>query len=84
MEMLYGRGDDPILRRVAQVAAECGLPPAQVGLAWLLGKPGLTAPIVGATREGHVHDAVAAVDVSLTEEQVAFLEEPYQPQTVRI
>jgi aryl-alcohol dehydrogenase-like predicted oxidoreductase len=83
-ESLYGRGDDWILRRVAEVAAEHDLPPARIGLAWLLGRPGVTAPIVGATKERHIDDAVAALDVQLTEQQVAYLEEPYQPQTVRM
>jgi aryl-alcohol dehydrogenase-like predicted oxidoreductase len=83
-EELYGRGDERILQRVAQVADECGLPPARVGLAWLLSKPGVTAPVVGATRERHVHDAVAAVDVRLTDKQIEYLEEPYQPQAVRM
>ncbi|MET7424014.1 aldo/keto reductase [Dactylosporangium sp. NPDC005555] len=81
---LYGRGDDRILRRVAEVAAEHDLPPARIGLAWLLSRPGVTAPIVGATKERHVLDAVAAVDVRLTEQQIAHLEEPYQPQAVRM
>ncbi|WP_033776573.1 aldo/keto reductase [Salinispora cortesiana] len=83
-EALYGRGDERILHRVAQVANECALPPAQVGLAWLLGKSGVTAPIVGATKERHIDDAVAAVDVSLTEKQMQYLEEPYQSQAIRM
>jgi 1-deoxyxylulose-5-phosphate synthase len=81
---LYGRGDERILQRVAQVADECDLPPARVGLAWLLSRPGVTAPIVGATKERHIDDAVAAVGVTLTDKQIAYLEEPYQPQTVRM
>jgi aryl-alcohol dehydrogenase-like predicted oxidoreductase len=81
---LYGRGDERILQRVAQVADECDLPPAPVGLAWLLSRPGVTAPIVGATKERHIDDAVAAVGVTLTDKQIAYLEEPYQPQTVRM
>ncbi|MFF5225941.1 aldo/keto reductase [Dactylosporangium sp. NPDC000521] len=83
-QALYGRGDDRILRRVAEVAAESGLPPAQVGLAWLLSRPGVTAPIVGATKQQHVLDAVAAADVRLTPQQLQRLEEPYQPQPVRM
>lgn len=83
-EALYGRGDERILQRVAQVAKECALPPAQIGLAWLLSKSGVTAPIVGATKERHIDDAVAAVDVSLTEQQIDYLEEPYQSQTIRM
>jgi aryl-alcohol dehydrogenase-like predicted oxidoreductase len=81
---LYGRGDERILPRVAEVARECDLPPARIGFAWLLSKPGVTAPIVGATKERHIHDAVAAVDVRLTGKQIEYLEEPYQPQAVRM
>jgi 1-deoxyxylulose-5-phosphate synthase len=83
-EELYGRGDERILQRVAQVAGECDLPPARIGLAWLLSKSGVTAPVVGATKERHIHDAVAAVDVRLADKQIEYLEEPYQPQTVRM
>ena len=54
-------------------------PPAQVALAWVLGRPGVSAPIVGATKVGQVDDAVAAVDLELTDEEVAALEAPYLP-----
>ncbi|MFI6503821.1 aldo/keto reductase [Nonomuraea typhae] len=67
-----------ILDRLVQLSAERELPPAQVALAWLLHQPGLTAPIVGATKEAQVDDAVAAVDVVLTDKEAAFLAEPYQ------
>src|SRR6266540_2981613 len=67
---------------VRAVAGERGLPPAQVALAWLLGRPGVTAPIVGATRLAHLEDAVAAVEVTLGEEEVARLEAPYRPHPV--
>jgi len=53
-----------------------------VALAWLLGRPGVTAPIVGATKLGHLEDALAAADLSLTEDEVARLEEPYVPHPV--
>jgi aryl-alcohol dehydrogenase-like predicted oxidoreductase len=75
-------GDRAIVARVAEVAAERGVPRAQVALAWLLSKPVVTAPIVGVTREQHLDDAVAAVDLRLTEEEVARLEEPYTPHAV--
>jgi aryl-alcohol dehydrogenase-like predicted oxidoreductase len=55
---------------------------AQVALAWLLSRPGLTSPIVGATKPQHLEDALAAVSVKLTAEQVARLEEPYRPHPV--
>jgi len=66
----------------AEVAAERGVPAAQVALAWLLHKPGVTAPIVGATRPGHLEDALAAEKLELTDGEVKRLEEPYQPHVV--
>jgi aryl-alcohol dehydrogenase-like predicted oxidoreductase len=79
----YGRPDDfDVVDRVRQVAGERGVPPAQVALAWLLHKPGVTAPIVGATKLGHVEDAVAASSLTLAPEEIARLEEPYLPHPV--
>ncbi|MGW0479434.1 aldo/keto reductase [Nonomuraea sp. NPDC003214] len=75
--------DQAIVDRVAEVARERGLPPAQVALAWLLHRPGVTAPIVGATKDRHVDDAVAAVDVRLSDKELTFLSEPYRPREVR-
>ena len=74
--------DFDVVDRLAQVAAERGAPPAQVALAWLLARPGVTAPIAGATKLGHISDALAAVQLTLTEEEVARLEEPYVPHPV--
>ena len=71
-----------MVHAVADVAAERGLPTAQVALAWLLRKAAVTAPIVGATKPGHVDDAVAAVDVALSEEEMAALEAPYRPHPI--
>jgi 1-deoxyxylulose-5-phosphate synthase len=65
------------------VAAERGVPPAQIALAWLLGRPGVTAPIVGATKIGHLEDAVAATEVTLTETEITRLEAPYRPRPVQ-
>jgi 1-deoxyxylulose-5-phosphate synthase len=79
---LYAEGDRTIVERVAEVAAGRGVPRAQVALAWLLGKPVVTAPIVGVTKERHLEDAVAAVELRLTDEEVARLEEPYTPHPV--
>jgi len=79
----YGTGADfDVADRVTEVAAERGAPPAQVALAWLLSRPGVTAPIVGATRLGHIADALAATELTLTAEEVARLEEPYVPHPV--
>jgi aryl-alcohol dehydrogenase (NADP+) len=79
---LYQETDRIIVERVAEVAAKHGVPRAQVALAWLLSNPTVTAPIVGATKVGHLDDAVAAVDLELDAAEIAFLEEPYQPHTV--
>lgn len=74
---------DEIIRRVGEVAEARGISRAQVALAWLLGRPGVTAPIIGATKMAHLDDALGALDVELSEEEVARLEEPYPPRPVR-
>jgi 1-deoxyxylulose-5-phosphate synthase len=74
--------DFDVVDRCAEVAAERGVPSAQVALAWLLHRPGVTAPIVGATKPGHLDDALAAEDLVLTEEEMRRLEEPYVPHPV--
>ena len=74
--------DFAVVDRVNEVAAGRGVPGAQVALAWLLGRPGVTAPIVGATKLGHVEDALAAEELELTAAEVARLEEPYVPHAV--
>ena len=83
-EVLYDDtdADFAVVDRLLEVAGERGLPPAQVALAWLLHKPGVTAPIVGATKPGHLEDALAATDVVLSPEEIARLEEPYVPHAV--
>jgi aryl-alcohol dehydrogenase-like predicted oxidoreductase len=74
--------DFDVVDRLTEVAAERNLPRAQVALAWLLGRPGVTAPIVGATKNGHVEDALAAESLRLTSDEVARLEEPYLPHAI--
>ncbi len=74
--------DFDIVTRLAAVASKKGLPDAQVALAWLLSKPVITAPIIGASKPGHLEDAVAALSVKLTEDEIASLEELYQPHPV--
>ena len=78
---MYNNDDDDfdVVALVRAVAAERALPPAQIALAWLLGKPAVTAPIVGATKLRHLEDAIAAVDVTLSEDEVARLEAPTAP-----
>ncbi|SEK88876.1 aldo/keto reductase [Nonomuraea pusilla] len=84
IDFLYEPDNDrAILDRVAQLARERGLPPARIALAWVLHQPTVTAPIVGATKDRHVDDAVAAVEVSLSDKELAFLAEPYRPREVR-
>lgn len=72
-----------IVDAVRSVAADRGIPMAQVALAWLLSKPAVSAPIVGATKLPQLDDAIAAVDVTLTADEIARLEAPYRPQPVR-
>ena len=72
--------DKPVVDAVQQVADERGIPMAQVALAWVLSKPVVSAPIVGATKPHHLADAVAALDVHLTDDEITALEEPYTPQ----
>ncbi len=74
--------DFPVIDRVAEIAAECVVSAAQVALAWLLHKPGVTAPILGATKLEHVEDALAAEALSLGDELIARLEERYVPHPV--
>jgi 1-deoxyxylulose-5-phosphate synthase len=74
--------DRAVVDRVARVAAGRGLPMAQVSLAWILGKEGVTAPIVGATKPGQLEDAVAALSIRLSEEERRSLEEPYVPHRI--
>ncbi|WP_448624873.1 aldo/keto reductase [Geodermatophilus sp. URMC 64] len=82
-QTLYDESSDrAIVERVAEIARERGIPRAQVALVWVLAKPVITAPIVGVTKDAHLDDAVAAVDVRLTDEEIARLEEPYTPHAV--
>jgi aryl-alcohol dehydrogenase-like predicted oxidoreductase len=82
-DYLYSQPTDfDVVERVAEVAAERQVPPAQIALAWLLQRPGVTAPIIGATKPGHLTDALAAEQLRLTDEEVARLEEPYVPHPV--
>lgn len=67
---------------VARIAADRGVPRARVALAWLLGRSTVTAPIVGATKPSHIDDAVAALDVELTDKETEQLEQPYAPREI--
>ena len=82
-DVLYGRPEDfDVIDRLNEVAAERFDSPAQVALAWLLHKPGITAPIVGATKLEHLEEAIAAANLSLSAEEIERLEEPYVPHPV--
>jgi aryl-alcohol dehydrogenase-like predicted oxidoreductase len=82
-DYLYNQPTDfDVVERVAEVAAERGVPSAQVSLAWLMHKPGVTAPIVGASKLEHLHDALAAEQLALSDQEIARLEEPYMPHPV--
>ena len=74
--------DRKIVERVGEIAAKRGVPRAQVALAWVAQKPFVTAPIVGASRPHHLDDAIAALSLNLTPEEISSLEEPYVPHPV--
>ena len=79
----YGQKDNAVIvQRVSDLAEARGLPMAQVALAWMLSKPVVTAPIIGATKPHHLEDAIAAVSVELTPAEIMQLEEPYLPHPV--
>jgi aryl-alcohol dehydrogenase-like predicted oxidoreductase len=82
-DSLYSDDDFAVVDVVDSIASARGVPSAQVALAWLLHQPGVTAPIFGATRSGHVDDAVAATALTLDEEELKRLAEPYRPHPVR-
>ena len=75
--------DQDIVNAVTQIAEQRGVPNAQVAMAWMLTKPVITSPIIGASKPGHLEDAVAALSLKLTDEEIKKLEEPYQPHSVQ-
>jgi aryl-alcohol dehydrogenase (NADP+) len=80
---LYGAPSDrAVADRVGAVAAERGVPRAQIALAWVFAKDVITAPIIGATKAHHLDDAVAALDLTLSEDEITRLEEPYEPHDI--
>ena len=80
--MYYQDNDFDTVDRVVKLAAQRGVSPAQIALAWILHKPGITSPIIGATKMHHLDEAVAAVDLQLSTEEMAFLESDYQPHPI--
>ncbi|MEU0939469.1 MULTISPECIES: aldo/keto reductase [unclassified Embleya] len=79
---LYGEADRPIVEAVAEIAEERGVSRARIALAWLADRPGVTAPIIGATKPGHIEDAVAALSITLTDPETSRLESPYTPRPI--
>ncbi len=79
---LYSDSEVTIINRVVDLSEKHGVKPAQVALAWMLSKPFVTAPIIGATKMYQLEDAVGALELILSEDDIKFLEEPYQPRPV--
>ena len=81
-KLYTAEADQRVIDCVEQVAQQRSVPPAQIALAWLLHKPGVTAPIIGASKPHHLEDAAAAVELKLSEEEIKTLEAPYVPHPV--
>jgi aryl-alcohol dehydrogenase (NADP+) len=80
--LYYQESDFQVVDRVAEIAKKCGVNNVQVALAWILQQPGLTAPIIGATKAHHLDDAVKALELKLEPEELKALEEPYRPHPI--
>ncbi|MBD2097004.1 aldo/keto reductase [Trichocoleus sp. FACHB-591] len=80
--LYYEEGDFQVVDRVVELAKNRGVAPAQIALAWLLHQPGVTAPIIGASKLQHLEDAIAAIDLALDATELAALEQPYRPHPV--
>jgi aryl-alcohol dehydrogenase-like predicted oxidoreductase len=81
-DSLYTEDDFAIVDANAEVAAERGVAPAQVALAWVMSRPGITAPIIGATKLGHIDDAAASTELTLDEKEIERLEALYRPHAI--
>jgi aryl-alcohol dehydrogenase-like predicted oxidoreductase len=80
--LYYQESDYQVVDRVIDLAKKRGVSNAQIALAWMLHKPGITAPIIGATKPHHLEEAVKALEVRLRKDEIAYLEEPYQPHPI--
>lgn len=78
----YQESDCAVVDRVTQIAKQRGVPNAQIALAWLLHKPGVAAPIIGASKPQHIDDAIAALGLKLQANEIQSLEEPYRPHAI--
>lgn len=81
-QLYYQDSDFQVVDRVVELAQQRGVPPAQIALAWLLHQPGVTAPIIGASKMHHLEDALSALEIQLTDAECQRLEQPYQPHPV--
>ncbi len=74
--------DFQIVERVVELAGKHGASPIQIAQAWILSQPGITAPIIGASKMHHLEEAVTALEIELDDEEKTYLEEPYQPRPI--
>lgn len=81
-KLYYDEGDFAVAERVGEIAQKRGVPNAQVALAWVLQQPGVTSPIIGASKPNHISDAIAALDVKLDADELKALAEPYRPHAI--
>ena len=81
-DMYYQDNDFDVLDRATELAERHGLKPAQVALTWMLHNADITAPIIGASKMSHLEEAIAAIDIQFSDEEIAYLEEPYKPHPV--
>jgi aryl-alcohol dehydrogenase (NADP+) len=81
-KLYFQSSDFAVVERVGEIAARRGVPHAQVALAWLLHQPGVTSPIIGASKPKHISDAIASLSLQLTADELKSLAEPYQPHPV--
>ncbi len=81
-DMYYGESDFAVADAVGEIARQRGVSPAQIACAWVLQAPGVTAPIIGATKPQHIQELISAVDLKLSAEEVAVLEKPYRPHPI--
>jgi aryl-alcohol dehydrogenase (NADP+) len=81
-KLYYQDSDFTVVQRVSEIAKHRAVPNAEVALAWILAQPGITAPIIGASKMHHLEDAASALKLKLTDEELRLLEEPYVPHAV--
>ncbi len=81
-KLYYQDSDFEIANRVGEIAKRRGVSPMQIALAWILHKPGIAAPIIGASKMNHLEEAVGALDINLESDEMKFLEEPYVPHEI--